>query len=66
MMDDMKMTPQVYEVESDEGWLVDIPVSVMIWTRPGLQREQFEVLRKARPSVLFLISDGGETNARRS
>ena len=59
MMDDMKMIPQVYEVESDEGWLVDIPVSVMIWTRPGLQREQFEVLRKARPSVLFLISDGG-------
>lgn len=59
MMKDAKMTPLVYEVDCDKGWLVDIPVSVAIWTRPALQREQFEVLRKARPSVLFLISDGG-------
>lgn len=59
MMNDLKMIPLVYEVDVDNRWLVDIPVSVMIWTRPDLQREQFEVLRKARPSVLFLISDGG-------
>lgn len=62
MMNDAKMTPLVYKVDSDKSWLVDIPVSVMIWTRPVLQREQFEVLRKARPSVLFLISDGGRNN----
>lgn len=61
-MIDKKMTPLVYEVDANNDWLVDIPVSVMIWTRPDLQREQFEVLRKAKPSVLFLISDGGRND----
>lgn len=40
-------------------YLVDVPVKVNIWIRPECQRKQFEVIRKARPSVLFVISDGG-------
>lgn len=40
-------------------WLVDVPVRVNIWIRPECQKRQFEVLKEARPSVMFLISDGG-------
>lgn len=40
-------------------YLVDVPVRVNIWIRPACQAKQFEVLRKARPSVMFLVSDGG-------
>ncbi len=40
-------------------YLVDIAVRVNVWIRPECQRAQFEVLKKARPSKLFLISDGG-------
>lgn len=40
-------------------FLVDVPVKTNIWIRPDLQRKQFEVIRQARPSELFLISDGG-------
>lgn len=43
--------------------LVDVPVRVNIWIRPECQREQFEVLRQARPSILFLQSDGGRNPA---
>lgn len=38
---------------------VDVPVRVMLWTRPECLKRQFEVLKKAAPSTLFLISDGG-------
>lgn len=40
-------------------WLVDVPVRVQVWIRPECQKAQFEVIKKARPSILFLISDGG-------
>lgn len=40
-------------------YLVDVPVRVNIWIREGCQRKQFEVLKEARPSIMFLISDGG-------
>lgn len=40
-------------------YLVDVPVRVNIWIRPECQKKQFDVIRKARPSILFLISDGG-------
>lgn len=43
-------------------YLVDVPVRVNIWIRPECQRKQLEVLRAARPSVLFLISDGGRND----
>lgn len=46
-------------------FLVDLPVRVRIWTRPDFQKEQFEVLRQARPSVLFLVSDGGRNDEER-
>ena len=39
--------------------LVDLPVRVRIWTRPDFQEEQLEILRQVRPSILFLVSDGG-------
>ena len=42
-----------------KSYLVDVPVSVNIWIRPECQRKQFEVIRQARPSVLFVTSDGG-------
>ena len=41
---------------------VDVPVRVMIWTRPDCLRQQFEVIKKAAPSVLFLVSDGGRND----
>lgn len=53
------------------GWcperqaLVELPVFVRIWIRPNLQREQFEIIREARPSVLFLVSDGGRNDDER-
>ncbi len=42
-----------------KDYLVDVPVRVNVWVRPEAQRAQFEVLKKARPSIMFLISDGG-------
>ncbi len=43
-------------------WLVDVPVRVNIWIRPECQKRQFEVLKQARPSIMFLISDGGRND----
>lgn len=40
-------------------YLVDVPVRVNIWIRPECQKAQFEVIKKAKPSVIFLQSDGG-------
>ena len=40
-------------------FLVDVPVKTNVWTRPNCQRRQFEVIKKARPSILFIQSDGG-------
>ena len=40
-------------------YLVDVPVKVNVWIRPECQKKQFEVLRQARPSILFVQSDGG-------
>lgn len=40
-------------------YAVDVPVSINIWIRPECQKKQFEVIRQARPSILFVTSDGG-------
>lgn len=40
-------------------YLVDVPVRVNIWIRPDCQRRQFDVIKMARPSIIFLQSDGG-------
>lgn len=45
-----------------KSYLVDVPVRVMIWIREDCQSRQFEVIKKARPSILFLISDGGRND----
>jgi hypothetical protein len=50
---------QVRQVQSDKPFLVDVPVKINIWIREACQRAQFEVLKKARPSILFVTSDGG-------
>ncbi|MBR5538512.1 MAG: hemolysin activation protein, partial [Clostridia bacterium] len=44
---------------SKKPYLVDVPVRINIWIRPECQKRQFEVLKEARPSTMFLISDGG-------
>ena len=43
-------------------YLVDVPVRVNIWIRPECQRKQFEVIKQARPSIIFLQSDGGRND----
>lgn len=43
-------------------YLVDVPVKINIWIRPECQRRQFEVIRQARPSILFVQSDGGRND----
>ncbi len=40
-------------------YLVDVPVTVLLWIRPDAQRKQFEIIKQARPSTLLVISDGG-------
>lgn len=40
-------------------FLVDVPVKLNIWIRPEFQKKQFEVIKRVRPSILFLVSDGG-------
>ena len=42
-----------------KDYLVDVPVRVNVWIRHESQKAQFEVIKQARPSILFLISDGG-------
>lgn len=45
--------------------LVDVPVCVNIWIRLECQRKQFDVIREARPSILFVQSDGGRNEKER-
>lgn len=40
-------------------YLVDVPVKINIWIRPECQRRQLEIIKQARPSILFVTSDGG-------
>ena len=42
-----------------DNYLVDVPVKINIWIRKSLQIKQFEVIKKAKPSILFIQSDGG-------
>lgn len=43
-------------------YLVDVPVMIMVWCRPKLQKMQFDVIRQARPSKLYIISDYGRSD----
>lgn len=40
-------------------YLVDVAVKTNVWIRPYCQKKQLDILKKARPSVLFVQSDGG-------
>ena len=40
-------------------YLVDVPVKINIWIREECQKKQFEIIKQARPSILFIQSDGG-------
>lgn len=44
-----------------KSYLVDVPTQINIWIRPELQSKQWEIIKKARPSVLLIVSDGGRT-----
>ena len=43
---------------SKKKWLIDVPVALNFFIRPYELSQTFAVIRKARPSVLFLIADG--------
>ena len=43
-------------------YLIDVPVKINIWIRPECQKKQFEVIKEAKPSILFIISDGGRND----
>lgn len=43
--------------------LVDVPVKINIWIRPECQKAQWEIIRKARPSIIFIQSDGGRNES---
>jgi len=45
--------------DKNKGWVVDVPVKYIIWTRPDVVRKVFNIIKVSRPSILFLISDGG-------
>lgn len=49
-------------MSNKKQYLVDVPVRINIWVRPECQRRQFEVLKQARPSIIFLQSDGGRNS----
>ena len=42
-----------------DKFLVDVPVEINIWIREECQKQQFDIIKKAKPSILFIISDGG-------
>lgn len=45
-----------------DKWITNVPVVVNIWINPDNQKEQFEVIKKAKPSQMFLVSDMGRDN----
>ncbi len=48
-------------VNGNRPYEIELPVQLNIWTRPRCQRAQFEILKKVRPSILIIQSDGGRT-----
>jgi hypothetical protein len=43
-------------------YLVDVPVKLNVFVRPEALKKVFNVIREARPSILFLVSDGPRDN----
>ncbi len=50
-------------IKEIKPWLVDVPAAINIWIRPHCQKEQFSAIQKARPRILFLVSDCGRNEA---
>ena len=48
--------------ESMNSYLIDVPVRITIWIRSECQRKQWEVIKKVKPSILFIQSDGGRND----
>lgn len=46
-------------------YLVDVPVKINVWIRPECQKKQFDIIREARPSILFIVSDNGRNEKER-
>lgn len=49
-------------MKENKQWLIDVPVAVNFFARPDTFERTFEVIKKARPSKLFLIADGPREN----
>lgn len=43
-------------------FLVDVPVMLFVFVRPESLKRVFDVIKEARPSTLFLVSDGPRDN----
>lgn len=43
-------------------YLVDVPVAIQAFVRPHLLAQQWAVIKEARPSILFIRSDGPRKN----
>lgn len=39
-------------------YLIDVPVAIQAFIRPEMLKKQWEVIKQARPSILFIRSDG--------
>ena len=48
-----------------KDYLVDVPVMLNVWARPEIQKKTFEPVKTARPSKLYLISDGPRNDKER-
>lgn len=45
-----------------ENYNVNVPVMLRVFIRPNSLKEVFSVIRKAKPRILFLVSDGPRRN----
>ncbi len=45
-----------------KNFLVDVPVAIQAFVRPQMLKLQWQIIKKARPSILFIRSDGPRIN----
>lgn len=50
-------------IDGPHEGLINAPVNLIIWSRPDFLRRQFEVVKKARPKILIIVSDYGRNEA---
>lgn len=44
---------------NEKNKMFDVPVYIKIWSRPECQRKQFDIIRRVKPTTMFILSDGG-------